>query len=116
MNEDKVVTRPQVPVEEAAYLESLLFTDTVVYQVMGRTAKTLTLRDTREGDVAKSENRDGNPYPVVWTYAEDFPESERTFTVRLRKDGTYRIADWAHPLQPARMIDGRPVAFTDYRY
>lgn len=96
------------------FVSYALVTDTVTYRVEKVTAKTITLRPCKSGEVVKSENRDGNPFPVVWTEAvpmEDAPSR----VVRLRKDGTYRLADWARPLRPATMIDGKPVKYTDYR-
>lgn len=96
------------------FVEETLVTDTRVYEVIRATAKTLTLRPVLEDGVVRAENRDGNPFPVVFRKAVADPDAP-TFTVRMRQDGTYRIASWASALRPATMINGQPVTFTDYR-
>ena len=96
------------------FLAETLVTDTRVYEVVGRTAKTLKLRSTKGGETLRRENRDGNPYPVIYTAALPDPQGT-VMTVRLRKDGTYRTAGWANPLRPATTIDGKPATYTDYR-
>ncbi|MFZ4431636.1 MAG: hypothetical protein ACOYOQ_00415 [Microthrixaceae bacterium] len=97
------------------WLEETLVTDTRVYEVVGATAKTITVRTTVKGDTVRSQNIDGNPYPVVYRAVQSDPRG-RTFTLRLRKDGTYRTGRSAHALRAATLIDGVPVAYTDYRY
>ena len=95
------------------FVSYTLVTDTVIYEVVGVTAKTIKVRGTRKGEIIASENVGGNPYPVVYREAVsviDYPVQ----TVRLRKDGTYRLDSWS-PLRPATMIDGKPVTVTDYR-
>lgn len=72
---------------ETVFVAELLWTDTRVWEIIARTAKTLTLRHTGYGETVKSENRDGNPYPCVWTEAVSQPDAG-TKIVRLRKDGT----------------------------
>ena len=106
----------EVKVAEGDYLAERLVTDTRVYKVVkvSATGKTLTLARCGRGDVVKSDNIDGNPYPVVWTEAVAY--EDEGFIVRLRKDGTFRLFKWANPLRPATMIDGKPVTRTDYRY
>lgn len=99
--------------DDTRYLSETLVTDTIVYEIVGRTAKTLTLRKMRHGDLARKVNHGGNPYPCVWEYA--VPGDGPTITVRLRKDGTYRTGQGGRPLRPATKIDGRPVIYTDYR-
>lgn len=97
------------------FVSYTLVTDTQVYEVVKRTPHTATLRRTRPGENLRSENRDGNPYPVVHTEAVSDPTGP-TQVVRRRKDGTFRIADWSRPLRPATEIDGKPVTRTDYRF
>lgn len=109
MNQDQTFS-PQ-PGDFVTYT---LVTDTKTYRVEKVTAKTLTLRPCAQGEVVKSENRDGNPFPCVWREAVPV-EGAQTKVVRLRKDGTYRLDDWARPLRPATMIEGKPVVYTDYR-
>lgn len=96
---------------ETTYVAETLVTDTVIYQIVGRTARTLTIRATRDGAVTKRDNIGGNPYPVVFIAAEPDPGGA-VFTVRLRKDGTYRLAG-GRPLRP---VVGDPVRRVDYRY
>lgn len=94
------------------FVSHTLVTDTRVYEVVKVTPKTITLRPTSTGDVLES---DGAPYPVVYREAVRQPYSGSDKVLRVRKDGTYRVDDWAHPLTIARMIDGKPVSRTDYK-
>lgn len=96
------------------FLSATLVTDTMVYEVVGRTEKTLKIRACERGEIVKRENRDGNPWPVVWTEALSW-ENGTVQIVRRRKDGTYRTFEGANPLRPAARIDGKPVSYTDYR-
>lgn len=98
------------------FLVETLVTDTRAYEVVGRTAKTLTVYPCADGAVVKRENRDGNPWPCVWTAIQSCDERVKSAerVVRLRKDGTYRVSSWA-PLRHAPLIDGVPCTFTDYR-
>ena len=103
-------------IANSRFLSQLLVTDTMVYEVIGRSPKTLTLRTTGSGD--KLDSRDnGSPYPVVYSEAIS-DESGRVFVVRLRKDGTYRVGNYcgANPLRPAKMVDGKPVTTIDYSF
>ena len=75
----------------------LLYTDTICWEVIASTAKTLTLRAMRQGEVVSNS---GGPCPIV--RCEALPnEGGHIVTVRRRKDGTYRIGG------------GRPLRFTD---
>ena len=75
----------------------LLVTDTICWEVIASTAKTLTLRMMRQGELVSTT---GGYLPIVRT--EALPdENGQVVTVRLRKDGTYRIGG------------GRPLRFTD---
>jgi hypothetical protein len=94
------------------FVQEVLVTDTLVYEVTATTAKTMTVRRTRDTGTVASENRDGNPYPVVYTGQEPDPGGY-TRLVRLRKDGTYRVG--SRPLRPAWRVDGQVVRYTDYR-
>ena len=100
------------------FLTELLVTDTRTYEVIARTPKTITVRTTRPTGEKWSENRDGNPYPCVW-HVVGPDENGHTYTLRLRKDGTYRMGQGANPLRPAKTYDtsgGLPAEFTDYRF
>jgi TRAP-type uncharacterized transport system substrate-binding protein len=96
------------------FLSSLLVTDTLVYEVVGVTPKTIKIRRAKDGEVVRSENIDGNIYAVTYTGQVPNPAAA-VRTVRLRKDGTYRIHYWS-ALLPCHTIDGVPVRRTDYRY
>lgn len=106
--------------DDTRYLAQLLVTDTVVYEVVGRTPSTLKIRSTRDGErITRDTMVDGGTDPecppVVWT--EQVPdEGAEVRTVRLRKDGTYRMHRSGNPLRPCAEIDGRPVRRTDYRF
>lgn len=96
------------------FVTEVLVTDTVTYEVVAKTPKTLRIRRTRHGEIVKRTNEGGNPYPCVWHEAVSDPgATERV--VRLRKDGCYRSAKYGNPLRPATVIDGKPVSYTDYR-
>jgi hypothetical protein len=94
------------------FIAYTLVTDSRVYEVVKTTAKTITVRPTQSGEVLES---DGSPYPVVWHEAVRMAGNGSDRVLRLRKDGTYRVADWARPFTLARMIDGKPVSRTDYK-
>ena len=94
------------------FLSEKLWTDTVVYEVVGLTRCTIKVRRCARGEVVKHENYGGNPYPCIWREALPNPEAG-VLTVRRRKDGTFRRG--TNPLRPAHMIDGKPVDYTDYR-
>ena len=99
--------------EVGDFVAELLVTDTRVYEVVRRTAKTLTLRTTRETDRTRRDGEEGAyGLRVVYTEVEADPEG-RTFTVRLRKDGTYRYADYTRPLY---LVEGTPEARRDWRF
>ena len=82
------------------FLVYTMWTDTRGYEVVGVTPKGIKLRLTVDGPKVTSENRDGNPYPCVWEEMLPDPDGE-VFLLRRRKDGTFRVADWANPLRPA---------------
>lgn len=105
---------------DTRYVAELLVTDTMVYEIVGRTPCTLKVRRTRDGEgVTRDTKVDGgtdpNCLPVLWT--EQVPdELARTQVVRLRNDGTYRMGRSANPLRPCGEINGKPVRRTDYRF
>jgi hypothetical protein len=94
------------------FVSYTMVTDTQVYEVVKVTPKTITIRHTSTGDVLWT---DGAPYPVVYREAVREPYSGSDRVLRVRKDGTYRVGDWARPLTIAQMIDGKPVSRTDYK-
>lgn len=110
--------RPEVPRNhigpDVEFVTMLLVTDTVTYEIVGRTASTMKVRTTKGGERGRTERRDGNPLPIVYTFCEPDPDG-KVSTVRRRKDGTFRMGEGFNPLRPTLLIDGRPVSFTDYR-
>lgn len=95
------------------YATYLMVTDTQAYDVIGSTAKTITVRKRRQTDRNRRDMMvDQGPLPVVWTETESDPTAEPK-RLRLRKDGTYRIADWAYPLH---FKNDPPEERTDYRF
>lgn len=82
-----------------------LVTDTVCYEVLRQTNKTITLRRCLSGEKISGE------WPVVYSAAVNNPEGE-TFTLRLRKDGTFRRANWANPMH----FTSQPAIRTDYAF
>lgn len=107
------MTTPQIT-PDTQFLSELLWTDTIVWEIVKRTVKTITVRSTMTGEVLSRENRDGNPYPCVFSEALSDPEGI-VHVLRLRQDGTYRMGASGKPMRPAQMIDGKPVRFADYR-
>lgn len=105
---------------DTRYVAALLVTDTMVYEIVGRTACTLKLRRTRDGEgVTRDTKVDGGTDPdcppVLWR--EQVPdELARAQVVRLRKDGTYRMHRSGNPLAPCCEINGKPARRTDYRF
>lgn len=104
------VWQPQV----GDFIAEHLVHDVRVYVVTKITAQTIRVQRCKMGRIVKSENRDGNPWPC--TYHEAERDSDAPIrTLRRRKDGTFRVADWANPLRPATVVEGVPCFFTDYR-
>lgn len=104
-------TAPDLSTAEFVY--EVLVTDTRIYEVVGRTAATLKLRPTRSsGRSRRDESCDQGAYglSVVWDEQAPNPDGP-VFTVRRRKDGTYRLG--TNPLRP---VVGTPERRIDYRY
>jgi len=97
---------------QTQYLVETLYTDTVVWEIVDRTEKTLTIRSTRDGAVVSRDTSSGSPYPVVHIEALPDPNG-RTRVVRLRKDGTYRVGGGSALRAVKNSVALRRV---DYRY
>jgi hypothetical protein len=98
------------------FVSETLVTDTRTYEVVATTAKTIKVRTTgRTNNVLKTENVGGNPYPCTWFEVVSDPTGT-VFTLRLRKDGTYRFAANSGKFRPATLVDGKPASFVDYRF
>jgi len=97
------------------YLQYTMVTDTQVYRVTRVSESSIwVIPCSQKKDGNKWVENRGGPYPCVWTEVEP---NERAEPKRLgrRKDGTFRIASYCHPLRPATLIMGSPVQYTDYR-
>lgn len=92
-----------------AYAVETLVTDTICYEVIAKTAKTVTVRQMTQGEIVRT---DGASVPVVEREAVSNPNG-KTKTVRLRKDGTFRMADGFNPL---RFTETAPTFRTDYKF
>ena len=98
------------------FLSCLLVTDTRVYEVVATTEKTITVRETDDGDRTwRDPLVDQGASPVILT-EQVVGEDNPTRVMRRRKDGTYRIDNGGYPLRPCRQCEGVPVRRTDYRF
>ena len=102
------------------YLAEYLVTDTIVYEVVKVTPKTVTLRETKKtGEVYVDETQDvgGHGLTVNWRVCE--PDTEgRTFTRRLNKNGKVMAGNHARAAayRIPNMVNGKPVARIDWRF
>ena len=107
-------------VKAGDFLSESLVTDTLVYEVVKVTAKTVTVRPTMSGGAIYDDERcdkGAHGLSVVWEEQVTKPEAE-TRTLRVRKDGTIRAGSHvgARPFYPARKVNGVPVRRVDYRF
>lgn len=107
-------------VKAGDFLSESLVTDTLVYEVVKVTAKTVTVRRTMTGDKFTKDtacDEGANGLAVTWEEQVINPHAE-TRTLRLRKDGSVRMGSHAgaHPLYPTRKINGVPVQRRDWRF
>jgi hypothetical protein len=107
-------------VEPEMFLSESLVTDSIVWEVVKVTPKSVTLRPTIEGDeITEDENCDKGAYglSVVWTEQKSNPEAKAR-TLRVRKDGTVRFGNHvgARPMYRTPMKNGKPVSRRDWRY
>lgn len=79
-------------IEIGGYVYQVLVTDSVIYEVIGRTAKTVTVRTTRQALGADGLPLSKGTYPYISTAQTSNPDGE-VITLRERKDGTYRIGN-----------------------
>lgn len=90
------------------FMTETLVTDTRCWEVVRKTAKTITIRQMSQGEQVYN---DGAELPVVGHIAVTCPEGY-TMTVRLRKDGTYRTGQGMRPLRETET----PIFYTDYKF
>lgn len=112
------ITDLRTVIQPGDFLACQLVTDTSVYEVVKVTAKTVTLRDTRQTDERFEDDRvDNGQFPVIYTAVEGDPEGS-TLRVGLSKDGRLKVGNWAragHYYVPMR-INGHAVQRTDFRF
>lgn len=102
------------------YLSESLVTDTLVYEVVKVTAKTVTVRRMRSDGPAHTDeqcDKGAHGLSVMWEEQVANPHAE-TRTMRVRKDGTIRSGSHAgaSPFYPTRTINGVPVRRVDHRF
>ncbi len=116
-NNSRVTMNPNTkPYFQAGdYVRELLVTDTRCYYVVRATDKSIWIRPCKDTQDYVSEQRDGNPFPLVWTIVAD-DEAAPVKRLGRRQDGTYRTWATASALKFATRIEGRPARFTDYRF
>lgn len=104
-------------VQPGSFVSYSLVTDSVTYEVIKTTERTITIRRTKQGEVLRKENYGGNPYPVLWKECVS-DEEGRTMTLRQRKDGHFgpKCGASYSRIRHATLVDGKPVQRTDYRY
>ena len=106
-------------VQPGDYLSESLVTDTLVYEVVKVTAKTVTVRRMMSGGPVHEDeacDKGAHGLSVVWEEQVANPNAE-TRTLRVRKDGTIRAGSHvgASPFYPTRKVNGVPVRRVDYR-
>lgn len=98
---------------KAGFMSYTLVTDTVVLEVIGHTAQTLTLRSTLHGDVVESN---GASYPVTWTEALPNPDG-KVYKVRVNRHGGFNAPGAVNrSLHPTHTIEGVPVSRRDWSF
>lgn len=102
------------------YLAEYLVTDTIVYEVVKVTPKTVTLRGTKySGEVYVDENQDigGHGLTVNWRACEP-DTTARTFTRRLNKNGQVMAGNHARAAayRIPNTVNGKPVSRIDWRF
>ena len=102
------------------FLSESLVTDTLVYEVVKVTDKTVTVRRTMTGDNFTKDtacDEGANGLAVTWEEQIVNPDAKAR-TLRVRKDGTIRAGSHvgASPFYPTRKVNGVPVRRVDYRF
>ena len=102
------------------FLSESLVTDTLVYEVVKVTAKTVTVRPTMSGGPVHEDeacDKGAHGLSVMWEEQVTKPEAE-TRTLRVRKDGSVRSGSHvgARPFYPTHKVNGVPVRRVDWRF
>jgi hypothetical protein len=90
------MTETAHPFQTGDFVKETLVTDTVVWEVVGMTTKTVTLRRT-----ARVPNVMRHPYVMAVDFAVEPDPTAEQVVRKVRKDGTVRLASWARPLRPS---------------
>lgn len=102
------------------YLAEYLVTDTIVYEVVKVTPKTVTLRETKKtGEVYVDETQDVGGYGLTVNWQVCEPNTGgRTFTRRLNKNGKVMAGNHARAAayRIPNKVNGKPVARIDWRF
>ena len=96
------------------FVQYTMVTDSVVLEVVRVSAKSIWIRRTKGGEILRSDNHDGNPYPVVYT-EQVADEGGAVQRLGLTKKGFFRIDRSFGRIYPAHTINGKPVRKVDYR-
>jgi len=83
----------------------MLVTDTVCYDIIKQTAQTITLRRCYAGEKTHGE------FPVIYKAVVSDPSGE-TKTLRLRKDGSFRLYNGGNRI----WFTSEPAFRTDYSF
>jgi hypothetical protein len=97
----------------ASYAEATLFTDTVSFDILGATDKTITVRRRHKTDAPPTHVGEPGGYGI--RAAEHETESDPTGTLRvyrMRKDGSFRLGD---NYGRFRFTNDPPTEYVDYR-
>lgn len=102
------------------FLSAPLVTDTVVYEVIKVTPKTVTMRETTSVPGAYTdESCDIGGYGTAVMWHPVAPnEKGRTMTRRISKDGILKIGSYARAgkFSKCMLVNGQPVKRIDHRY
>lgn len=97
------------------FLAEPLVTDTLIYEIVKVTPKSVVVRRTKDGGKPIRDLKvDQSDYPVLWT--PQVPDESRELRrLYIRANGSLRFGN-GNKLRPAPEIDGQPVRRVDYRY
>ena len=102
---------------EGEFVSEMLETDTIVYQVVASTAKSLTLQRTLSGRLMENAPNNVSYHQAVpWLNLPVDIAGEVQIRLRRRQDGTFRRRKRAHAIGPAFYIRDVPVTRTDYSF
>lgn len=112
------IAAPLIPFQVGDFVAELLWTDTLVFEVVAVTPRGIRVRRTSDADrrfVDKACDKGAFGLSVEWV-EQVADEHAPVRQIRLRKDGTLRTSDSASPMRPATTRDGVPVRRIDHRF